>query len=146
MKRTHFLLVMMALYCAAGIAALVLADDGGIVTATLSSPKKQKTESGVEIGMEMETELGTAFVQALEAVKRIPEMSDKTPAYTYTAVHSTGRLFIRNGPSLEHQIISFMLPGTTGVVLSVGEEWVLLEYGEVEGYVFKGYLELTEVE
>lgn len=144
MKRTHFLLVMMALYCAAGIAALVLADDGSIVTATLSSPKKQKTESGVEIGME--TELGTAFVEALEAVERIPEMSDKTPAYTYTAVHSTGRLFIRNGPSLEHQIISFMLPGTTGVVVSVGEEWVLLEYEEVEGYVFKGYLELTEVE
>ena len=74
------------------------------------------------------------------------DLIDKSPDYTYTAVHHTGRLFIRNGPSLENQIISFMRPGTTGAVISIGDEWVLLEYGDIEGYVFKGYLKLTQVE
>lgn len=68
------------------------------------------------------------------------------PEYTYTASHSTGRLFIRDGASMDNKIISFMKPGTTGDVISIGDEWVLLKYNDIEGYVYKGYLTLTEKE
>lgn len=96
---------------------------------------------------EANTELSTE--QSAEAS---PEVSDEhhpdaaETDYTYTASHSTGRLFIRNGPSLDYEIISFMHPGTTGDVISIGDEWVLLKYGDIEGYVFKSYLTLTPKE
>lgn len=138
MDKKNLLLVLMFIYCAVGIMSLIFAHDAGIATASLSSPEKRKTES--------EAEPETAFLESGEPKTTKPDVIDDIPAYTYTAIHSTGRLFIRSGPSLENQIISFMRPGTTGPVVSIGDEWVLLKYGDVEGYVFKGYLKLTEVE
>lgn len=64
--------------------------------------------------------------------------------YTYTAVHKSRRLFIRQDASLNADIIGSLKPGDSGDVISVGEDWVLLKHGSVEGYVSKKYLTLTE--
>ena len=66
------------------------------------------------------------------------------PEYTYTASHSSQRLFIRDGASMRAKIIGFLRPGESGDVISIGESWVLVKHGDIEGYVFKEYLTLTE--
>lgn len=132
MKRKNILLLLMAMYCAVGITALIFTVDTGIATASLSSPKRPKPEDTLPEILEPEP----------ETVKQTE--IDEPPVYTYTAIHSTGRLFIRSGPSMEDQIISFMRPGTTGTIISIGDNWALLKYGEIEGYVFKGYLKITK--
>lgn len=138
MNRKNILLFLLSAYSVVGIVSLIYAFDMRIVTASLSYPERKKTESVSE------TETVLWELLKLKTVKA--DENKKEPVYTYTAVHSAGRLFIRSGPSLENQIISFMRPGTTGDVVSVGDAWVLLQYGDIEGYVFKGYLKLTEVE
>ena len=124
---------------------------------TFDAPAESETESSSELyaketaSAEAETE-ANATLSAEQSAEASAEVSADQgtdvaePDYTYTASHSTGRLFIRNGPSLDYKIISFMRPGTTGDVISIGNEWVLLKYGDIEGYVFKVYLTLTPKE
>lgn len=122
---------------------------------TLDTPDVTEVQSESDAASSGETEINTESTTELSTElysEASPEVSDEhhpdaaEPDYTYTASHSTGRLFIRNGPSLDYEIISFMRPGTTGDVISIGDEWVLLKYGDIEGYVFKSYLTLTPKE
>lgn len=96
-----------------------------------------------------ETEDGTEESAALPALPELPSPDpsaassvQEEPRYAYTASHSSQRLFIRDGASLEAKIIGSLRPGDTGEVVSIGESWVLLKHGDLEGYVFKEYLEL----
>lgn len=67
------------------------------------------------------------------------------PRYSYMASHSSQRLFIREEPSLRAKIIGSLQPGESGEVIRIEESWVLLRYKDIEGYVFKEYLTLTEL-
>lgn len=117
--------------------------------ATLSAPvrNEQETESA-------ETELPSlpelppapsAETESAETESAEPESEVlPEPEYTYTASHSSQRLFIRDGASMRAKIIGFLRPGESGDVISIGESWVLVKHGDIEGYVFKEYLTLTE--
>lgn len=65
--------------------------------------------------------------------------------FTYTASQISNRqLCIRRGPSKDYKIIGHLQRGDTGDVISIEDEWVLLKSGDIEGYVFKDYLQITE--
>ena len=66
------------------------------------------------------------------------------PEYTYTAIHHSSKLFIREDASLNAGIIGFLKPGESGDVIRVEDDWVLLKHGNVEGFVYKKYLDLKE--
>ena len=135
-------------------------------TATLTAPVRGSAESeeSEEVTLPTLPELPTASseetVESVETVEIVETVeSEETmetesasaetvdapqPQYTYTAIQKSKRLFIRTGPSLEANIIGFLRPGDTGEVIDIGEEWVLLKHGDVEGYSFKRYLRLEE--
>ena len=135
-------------------------------TATLTAPVRDRAESEerteaalptlpelptvssgeTEESLEMVETMETAELEETAEAKSVPEetVDASQPQYTYTAIQSSKRLFIRTGPSLEADIISFLKPGDTGEVIEIGEEWVLLRHGDVEGYSFKKYLSLEE--
>ena len=129
-------------------------------TATLTAPVRDRAESEERMEAALptlpelptvssgETEESLEMVETMETAeaKSVPEetVDASQPQYTYTAIQSSQRLFIRTGPSLEADIISFLKPGDTGEVIEIGEEWVLLRHGDVEGYSFKKYLSLEE--
>ena len=156
MHRKKALFTILTLYATAGIIACLLynnhlfvamGSDHTIDQASLLPAQTQQTteEEIPSTVLETSTEPETSIE---EETSTEPATIIEEPDYTYTAIHSTGRLFIRNGPSLDYDIISFMRPGTTGDVISLKEsdEWVLLRYNDIEGYVFKAYLELAEKE
>ena len=117
--------------------------------ATLSAPvrNEQETESAEtelpslpELPPAPSVETESAETESAEPESEVlPE-----PEYTYTASHSSQRLFIRDGASMRAKIIGFLRPGESGDVISIGESWVLVKHGDIEGYVFKEYLTLTE--
>lgn len=110
-------------------------------------PELPTVSSGeTEESLEMVETMETAELEETAEAKSVPEetVDASQPQYTYTAIQSSQRLFIRTGPSLEADIISFLKPGDTGEVIEIGEEWVLLRHGDVEGYSFKKYLSLEE--
>ncbi len=106
---------------------------------TVSSGETEESLEMVETTETAELE-GTAETESASA----ETVDAPQPQYTYTAIQRSKRLFIRTGPSLEADIISFLKPGDTGEVIEIGEEWVLLRHGDVEGYSFKKYLSLEE--
>ena len=55
------------------------------------------------------------------------------------------RLFIRKSPSTDGEVLGVLYTGQSGEVLDIGEEWVLLKYGDIEGYVFKKFLIIEEL-
>ena len=136
--------------------------------ATLSAPVRNSTES---VGSEEvvlptlpalstesfeETEETMESMEVVESVeseettetetKSAPTETADAPQkqYTYTAIHKSKRLFIRKDASMEADIIGSLKPGDSGDVIDIGEDWVLLKHGRIEGYVFKKYLLLTE--
>lgn len=120
-------------------------------TATLTAPVRDRAESEERMEAALPTLPELPTVSSVETeesleIKSVPEetVDASQPQYTYTAIQSSKRLFIRTGPSLEADIISFLKPGDTGEVIEIGEEWVLLRHGDVEGYSFKKYLSLEE--
>lgn len=116
--------------------------------ATLSAPvrNEQETESA-ETELPSLPELPSAPSMETESAQESTEAESEVlpePEYTYTASHSSQRLFIRDGASMRAKIIGFLRPGESGDVISIGESWVLVKHGDIEGYVFKEYLTLTE--
>lgn len=110
-------------------------------------PELPTVSSGeTEESLEMVETTETAEMEETAEAKSVPEetVDASQPQYTYTAIQSSKRLFIRTGPSLEADIISFLKRGDTGEVIEIGDEWVLLRHGDVEGYSFKKYLSLEE--
>lgn len=118
-----------------------------IESALPTLPELPTVSSGeTEESLEMVETTETAKLEETAEAKSVPEetVDASQPQYTYTAIQNSKRLFIRTGPSLEADIISFLKPGDTGEVIEIGEEWVLLRHGDVEGYSFKKYLSLEE--
>lgn len=153
MNRKVAYLIMLSLYVIVGIGALCIMKNPGILPsfsidiaskeAVLSAPESiPKKVAEPEEVVSQPTPQPEAPAEASEEV---PE-EKKEPQYTYTAIQRSKKLHIRKGPSLEDEIIGFLLPGDSGEVISIGEEWVYLKHEALEGYVFKEYLKLTEIE
>lgn len=168
MNKNKHLLATLFLYALTGVSACVLYINRDSIPVNIESshPKSAVLAPPVVEAEKEDTSIAQNETESIEEIKTdetmVAENTDNStkhpetessdtsdagtyePEYTYTASHSTGRLFIRDGASLDNKIISFMRPGTTGDVISIGDEWVLLKYNDIEGYVYKGYLSLTE--
>ncbi len=109
--------------------------------ATLSGPRQDS--SGTEDAQAALPSL-PALQTEPEAATPEPSLPEATPetAYTYTASHSSQRLFIRAAASMDAEIIGFLQPGESGDVILIGDDWVLLRHGDTEGYVASRYLTL----
>lgn len=152
MNRKVAYLIMLFLYVSVGVGALCVMKNPEILPsfsidiasteAVLSAP-----ESNPEEVIEPEEVVSQSEEPAPQSdvPDDVPE-EKKEPQYTYTAIHRSQWLYIRKGPSMEEEIIGHLLPGDSGEVISIGEEWVYLKHEALEGYVFKKYLKLTEVE
>lgn len=55
------------------------------------------------------------------------------------------RLFIRKSPSTDGEVLGVLWTGQSGEIIDIGDEWVLLKYGDIEGYVFKQFLIIEEL-
>ena len=153
MNRKVAYLIMLSLYVIVGIGALCIMKNPGILPSiSIDIASKEAVLSAPESIPEKVTEPEEVVSQPTpqpeapaEASEEVPE-EKKEPQYTYTAIQRSKKLHIRKGPSLEDEIIGFLLPGDSGEVISIGEEWVYLKHEALEGYVFKEYLKLTEIE
>lgn len=79
-----------------------------------------------------------------EPAEESTEAETEAVAYTYRAIHKKYRLFIRETPDAASLSIGYLKPGETGDVISVDEDWILLEHNGLTGYVSAQFLELTE--
>lgn len=87
--------------------------------------------------------------------EQIAESSDssETPSAQKAEVKYRGiadqdkgkRLFIRKSPSTEGEVLGVLWTGQSGEIIDIGDEWVLLKYGDIEGYVFKEFLIIEEL-
>ena len=153
MNRKVAYLIMLSLYVIVGIGALCIMKNPGILPSfSIDIASKEAVLSAPESIPEKVTEPEEIVSQPTpqpeapaEGSEEVPE-EKKAPQYTYTAIQRSKKLHIRKGPSLEDEIIGFLLPGDSGEVISIGEEWVYLKHEALEGYVFKEYLKLTEIE
>lgn len=152
MKRKNAFISMLLLCFVIGISACIV----------VFQPDAQPTAATASTG-QATLSAPTGFTEekkeaVLPALPQLPEIDDSeeasseqaaTPApeprYSYMASHSSQRLFIREEPSLRAKIIGSLQPGESGEVIRIEEAWVLLRYKDIEGYVFKEYLTLTEL-
>ena len=82
-----------------------------------------------------------------------PSESPETPSAQKEEVKYRGiadqdkgkRLFIRKSPSTEGEVLGVLWTGQSGEIIDIGDEWVLLKYGDIEGYVFKEFLIIEEL-
>lgn len=140
MDRKKFLITLLIFYSTAGMAAWYLSSRPP--ASLLLFPDTARTALSAPPAPALQPAAATATVSAqLCAPVETPE-----PEYIFTASHKSHRLFIRSGPSLEAQIIGSLQPGETGDVIMPGTEWTYLRFDGLEGYVYNGYLTLTEKE
>ena len=114
-----------------------------VVVETQPSIQQQEEITDVEETItEVETEEETSEEQT---VMEIVETEEKK--YIATAINvGNSRLRIRDSASLQGKIISSMRNGNVVEVIELGEEWHLIRFQSVEGYVSAKYLEVTEVQ
>lgn len=115
-----------------------------------------QTESSEAADSSAQTELSEAADPSAQAEQeQIAEPSDSSETlptqkeevkYRGIADQDKGkRLFIRKSPSTDGEVLGVLWTGQSGEVLDIGEEWVLLKYGDIEGYVFKEFLIIEEL-
>ena len=91
--------------------------------------------------------------QAEQEQVSAPSDSSETPSAQKAEVKYRGiadqdkgkRLFIRKSPSTEGEVLGVLWTGQSGEIIDIGDEWVLLKYGDIEGYVFKEFLIIEEL-
>ena len=127
------------------VTEVALATEEPEVMTTAEPVMEEPVSEESEESIESETVVEEPSQEPSEA-ETVPEEPAKELHYTYIASHRIGRLFIRNGPSLDNDIIGFMKPGSTGDVLELGDEWSLIQYEGTQGYTFNGYLTFIPVE
>lgn len=156
MNRKHALIIMLLLCLASGIvsAVFVWMPDGVATLPTASSKPVQVSLSAPAwivqdptappVPTEAPEEPVITEAPATPAPTEVPT-PEPEPQYTYIAIHKSQKLFIRDNNSITAKVIGYLNPGDTGEVVSIGPAWVLLKHGELEGYVFKEYLQLEEL-
>lgn len=153
MYRKKALILLLVLYATLGVAGCIVyfvlpdrqpafsaAAEGN---ATLSGPTGDSSGTkSVEADLPSLPELPSVSPESTATpTPALPEATPE-PEYTYTASHSSQRLFIRAAASMDAEIIGSLQPGESGDVILIGEDWVLLRHGETEGYVASRYLTL----
>ena len=67
--------------------------------------------------------------------------------YRFRTVTKIQRLHVRTGPGLTYSVIDKLPKGTTGTIITRGENWSYLRTdSDVTGYCYNGYLEFTEID
>lgn len=135
-----------------GVQAFIPAASSQTPQVSLSAPMASTKESEEVAPPVPETvEIPESTVVPEPTVVPDPPVSTEIPKeepttqYTYTAIQKKQQLFIRDGASLDANVIGYLMPGDSGEVISIGESWVLLRHGDIEGYSYKKYLQLNEV-
>lgn len=150
MDRKRALLILGVLYsvCGVGIGAVSYDQKEELSAKEEVVVREEITEveeKVIEVVME-ESEEQTSEEQSSEesTVMEVEEVKEKK--YIATAINvGKSRLRIRESGSLQGRIISFMRNGNVAEVIELGEEWHLIRFQSVEGYVSAKYLEVTEV-
>ena len=150
MDRKRALLILGVLYsaCGVGIGAVSYGQKEELPAKEEVVVREEITEveeKVIEVVME-ESEEQTSEEQSSEesTVMEVEEVKEKK--YIATAINvGKSRLRIRESGSLQGRIISFMRNGNVAEVIELGEEWHLILFQGVEGYVSAKYLEVTEV-
>ena len=151
MDRKRALLILGVLYsvCGVGIGAVSYDQKEELSAKEEVVVREEITEveeKVIEVVME-ESEEQTSEEQSSEesTVMEVEEVKEKK--YIATAINvGKSRLRIRESGSLQGRIISFMRNGNVAEVIELGEEWHLIRFQSVEGYVSAKYLEVTEVQ
>lgn len=150
MNRKTALIVMLLIYLSAGSVAGIFLHAPAAQTVSMKNTVSENVPASLAPPKKEDTgeteEKKEAVLPALPALPSKPAPDDDyEPHYRYRASHSSQRLFIRNGASLQAKIIGALQPGDTGEVIRIEEAWVYLKHNRIEGYVFKEYLTLTEI-
>ena len=155
MDRKRALLILGVLYsvCGVGIGAVsydqkeeLSAKEEVVVREEITEVEEKVIEVVMEESEEQTSEEQTSEEQSSEesTVMEVEEVKEKK--YIATAINvGKSRLRIRESGSLQGRIISFMRNGNVAEVIELGEEWHLIRFQSVEGYVSAKYLEVTEV-
>ena len=155
MDRKRALLILGVLYsaCGVGIGAVsygqkeeLPAKEEVVVREEITEVEEKVIEVVMEESEEQTSEEQTSEEQSSEesTVMEVEEVKEKK--YIATAINvGKSRLRIRESGSLQGRIISFMRNGNVAEVIELGEEWHLIRFQSVEGYVSAKYLEVTEV-
>lgn len=110
---------------------------------TEMNQEMQQTEEIIEETTEAE-QVKTEESGNEEMTSEIIEAEEKK--YMATAINvGKSRLMIRDAGSMQGNVISYMRNGDVVEVVELGEEWHLIRFRKVEGYVSAKYLEVTEV-
>ena len=150
MDRKRALLILGVLYsaCGVGIGAVSYGQKEELPAKEEVVVREEITEveeKVIEVVME-ESEEQTSEEQSSEESTIMEVEEEKEKKYIATAINvGKSRLRIRESASLQGKIISFMRNGNVAEVIELGEEWHLIRFQNVEGYVSAKYLEVTEV-
>lgn len=151
MNRKRALLILGVLYsvCGVGIGAVSYDQKEELSAKEEVVVREEITEveeKVIEVVME-ESEEQTSEEQSSEESTIMEVEEEKERKYIATAINvGKSRLRIRESGSLQGRIISFMRNGNVAEVIELGEEWHLILFQGVEGYVSAKYLEVTEVQ
>ena len=151
MDRKRALLILGVLYsaCGVGIGAVSYGQKEELPAKEEVVVREEITEveeKVIEVVME-ESEEQTSEEQSSEESTIMEVEEEKEKKYIATAINvGKSRLRIRESASLQGKIISFMRNGNVAEVIELGEEWHLIRFQNVEGYVSAKYLEVTEVQ
>ena len=159
-KRT--LLGLLCLYLAIGLVAVVLFfvfgskssrngegnvkytffDDGATGDAVKIANVNVIGEKGALVEPEPEP---APVVEKTPVEEEAPVEEPEKHFYSFKVVTSIGRLHVRQEPDINAKIINYLPKGTEGYILKKGDEWSLVTNGEITGYSFNYYLDMTEI-
>ena len=77
----------------------------------------------------------------------LPEEEPSSPSSTsisFTTLNIKSSLHVRIAPGMDSEIIARLAPNTTGHVIERGDEWSLIQTGDITGYVSNRYLKFEE--
>ena len=174
MKRKTAFIIMICLYLLTGAAACAILFSSGqrsaIPAVSADSEEAELTTPAADTLKGVDSSATSESSEATDpsAQTELPEATDpsagpeqvsdpsdssETPSAQKEEVKYRGiadqdegkRLFIRKSPSTESEILGVLWTGQSGEILDIGDEWVLLKYGDIEGYVFKEFLMIEEL-
>ena len=160
MKRKPVLILFLILYLAAGIAATGYCraekhrsakqaeQDTPAVFSIAETPEEDHSDEITESEEKTvpDTELPEEPASDEEPTETVPENTDvsgemEASSASYKVLSS---VTIHSGPSDSDPAIGTLSAGDTGIVLGREGNWIFVQSGELEGYVYQSFLEITE--
>ncbi len=81
----------------------------------------------------------------LEKIERVRTVYQTLTPSVCTVVNTDGEVLnIRKFPRIDAEIIGGLLPGAKVQVIYNGEKWLKIQHGQLAGYVFSKYCEVTK--